>query len=291
MIDELKMYETTNAKEFLEFITKLYEEKYPNCKKYDGEYINFDNQQSYLFFRGQSNYEWELEPSICGQKKREWRILKKVRYKNICNLKDVIAYTQHYRMRTRAIDFTSDFKVALYFACENDFNNDGALFIGQYAPHNDEWISSLTINIVATNKRNQISCEKLASKLINNKEYNNLYKNRDNDKDIKFICAEIASYLNSGFMVVYDYENEKFNQRLTKQKGALFYCGSNFYLNNGKCVEIKSNSTIAPLYTIKLHEINKPDISVIDGIKIRIPQNLKKEILKIIGINRKELGF
>lgn len=45
------------------------------------------------------------------------------------NLFDTIAYIQHYQTGTRFIDFTTDKDVALYFACSENMDKDGALFM------------------------------------------------------------------------------------------------------------------------------------------------------------------
>ena len=108
--------------------------------------------------------------------------------------------------------------------------------------------------------------------------------------------------MHTGFLTIYNLEDEKENERIKKQKGALFYCGSNFSLceNDSKekldidyCNEkIKSMGRYAESYNIYLHKfINPQKFFNMDIIKIRIPKELKEDILKSTHLTGEMLGL
>lgn len=281
-----------NYKEQIELIIKKY---FDGCKIYDGQYLNNDFSERYLFFRGQSDFEWDLTPAINREIKnrnKEAKILKEVLEANPSIGRDkLIAYAQHYDKKTRAIDFTSDFKVALYFACKKNKDKDGAVYMIGYVPHKITLISSLTINLIALMEDEIVKDEELANKLIKNSEYREKYEKRSNEKNVESICMEYSAYINDGFMVVYDYENEETNERIKKQKGSLFYCGCKYYIGSKYCEEIGHSTNYFPQYDIHLHEIKNPTGINKLCVKIRIPKELKQDILNCIDLSDEKLGL
>ncbi|MEN6565301.1 MAG: FRG domain-containing protein [Veillonellales bacterium] len=99
-----------------------------------------------LLFRGQSDYRFQLSPSIFRQG---------INYDNIShneaemyfefirrypeystNHKSIFEWLtlmQHYGLPTRLLDWTNNLLVALYFGCEKDFDKDSAIYI--FDPH------------------------------------------------------------------------------------------------------------------------------------------------------------
>jgi len=280
---------------YSEQIHKIIKMNFNGSEFYNGSYADFDSTKNYLFFRGQSCYTWSLESKINIEKKRdnvsESEILIKFNEKYHCEKDKLIAFSQHYGEPTRGIDFTADFNIALFFACRENFDKDGCLWITTYIPHKSNWISSLTINLIATMNEKTMLCHKLAEKLIKNDEYKLLYSKRSNDFETRFICSELSSYLHSGFMVIYDYQNEETNRRIKLQKGSLFYCGSKFYNDGKECLNVITDTINSPYYKIRLHEINNPIWLENKCIKIKIPKNLKAKILKEINITANDLGL
>ncbi len=295
--------ETLKAdKDFCQKIKKIIRKykKFRNSKIYTCKYSNFNPEQLYIFFRGQNEYGWSLSPSINRPNKTDKRSENEIlnEYKNENNnlkTNELIASAQHSGALTRSIDFTSDLKVALFFSCfnlkENKINDkDSALFVCLYSPHKINWISSTAINLISLMNEKELTNKELASLLLKNEEFVKLKRNRHNN-EIDETCSDIASWLNHGFMVVYNNKFEEKNMRLKKQKGALFYCGCNFYNDNKLCKKVSTFSSITPNYKIKLHEIRNPKRLKKYCIKIKIPKRLNEKIYKEIEITKETLGL
>ncbi|MAM27466.1 MAG: hypothetical protein CMC13_00435 [Flavobacteriaceae bacterium] len=115
-------------------------------------FINLkDLSNGYVHFRGQSDKQWKLEPSLTRIVLGDEISEKKAEYyekQSILNfrsqfhlLNDKISYNpenhnisvlidmQHYSCPTRLLDWTTSPYVALYFAVRESFEKDGALFI------------------------------------------------------------------------------------------------------------------------------------------------------------------
>lgn len=296
------VYVNLKKGDYVKQIKAIIKKYFTGCKIYNGKYENENFDNRFLFFRGQSKYRWRLKPTInrvkCDEKQiletsvEEFKLVKKEDQEE-----KLIAYAQHHGKNTRAIDFTSDFKVALYFACNANELDDGAIYITAYVPHKIDWISSLTINLISRMEDKIVKDIDLAKMLINyvNKdgdyEYKEKYLKRNQEISIPFICAEYSSYLQSGFMTVYDYVNEDTNKRIKLQKGSLFYCGCKYFIGNKHCIEIGHSTVDFPQYNIHLHEIENPKWLNQISVKVRIPKKLKQDILKTINLNDKDLGL
>lgn len=91
----------------------------------------------------------------------------------------------------------------------------------------------------------------------------------------------------TGFLTIYNLEDEKENERIKKQKGVLFYCGSKFSLckndsneksNINYCNEkIKSMGRYAESYNIYLHKfINPQEFLIKKLLKLEYQKNSKR---------------
>ncbi len=91
-------------------------------------------QQHHLYFRGQANCEWKLQPSVFVHKESEYELLQdayrhawKFLQGNPTDLEKMIVL-QHYGLHTRLLDLTSNPLIALYFACSGYDDMDGKVF-------------------------------------------------------------------------------------------------------------------------------------------------------------------
>lgn len=94
------------------------------------------NVKSGRFFRGQSNYEWDLIPSLYRDNifKYERVFLNEVLHKQPDEFEELDLFSklvkmQHYGMKTRLLDLSENPLIALYFACNANLNEDGAIYI------------------------------------------------------------------------------------------------------------------------------------------------------------------
>ena len=92
------------------------------------------------WFRGQSNVEWKLLPSLArfdGGLERELHLLARfkqnaallVQQPSPVNEWEWLTVMQHYQVPTRLLDWTESPLVALFFAIENQSETDGSLWI------------------------------------------------------------------------------------------------------------------------------------------------------------------
>lgn len=175
------------------------------------------------FYRGQSNSEWNIEPSLLhtnllGQQREGIEIPKDL------SLFSSIAYKQHYYTGTRFVDFTMNPDIAVYFACNKNDDKDGAVFVYGYVPHKAEWYSAIVMSevegIVGTDK---VSLQSLSEKIFYG--YPDIQKNF---QDIRELNAWIISFLDHGFMVLPDEKSIQDNLRMQRQQGCFYVCGVKF---------------------------------------------------------------
>lgn len=229
-----------------------------------------------LFYGGQADYLWELEPGIKREPDlKEWEQLTGYEY-DYHDLFDYIAKCQHYGKKTRFLDFTTDIDIALFFACNEGLDKDGSLYICPYVPRKAKWFDTIIISELAILKE-EITVDGFSQYLFNKyREIRNYYE--DNIK----LCTYIVSWLDHGFMVMPDiseYELMKdYNKRLYNQKGAFFICGNETKKPLDSWSRISTHAgynVIIPTASAVPAIINKSKFVT----KVKIPSFLKKEIL------------
>lgn len=108
-----------------------------------------------IFFRGQSNFGWNLTPSIYREKRwieNEKLMIDKMLQSNpdefnFQSMFDVLSKMQHYELPTRLLDVTKNPLVALYFACINSFDEDGQIYI--FTPDKVNYSDSDTVSVLS----------------------------------------------------------------------------------------------------------------------------------------------
>lgn len=137
-------------------ITNLFEflDRIKGCQTSTGE-VQF--AQSNVYYRGEANSEWKLQPAIFRESENserydEYKLIKLATAKSWSLVHSTDSYLerlimfQHYGLKTRLLDITSNPLVALYFAvsgepekhgrviygyCNNDYNNEIAEIVAK----------------------------------------------------------------------------------------------------------------------------------------------------------------
>ena len=239
------------------------------------------------FFRGQSDESWKIRASIEGVKEQEYDILADYKPKRDMSLFDTIAYIQHYRTGTRFIDFTTDKDVALYFACSENIDKDGALFMWCYSPHKAEWYTACILTELVRIKTDSVMSVQDLSEIILGK----YPKINDAFKEAIDLNTAIVSFLDHGFMAVPSETTKENNLRLKRQNGCFYLCGVKFEHPLDGVARISSHAGYNKFYP---HSVQVPE-GLKNGnglVKIVISKELKREILESLekkGITKEYL--
>lgn len=111
-----------------------------------------------MFYRGQSNYEFHLQPQVF---RNEYSLTESEIYTHILlecasdfnngmSHIDVLSKMQHYGVPTRLLDITSNPLVALFFACSGEKEVDGAVFVINDTKAPKKLYDSDTVTILAS---------------------------------------------------------------------------------------------------------------------------------------------
>lgn len=227
------------------------------------------DEYTYLqaFYRGQSDFSWKIIPSICRNKDVDERISERGDL-----LFEVMAYKQHYIQATRLIDFTTEINIALYFACCDSMDKDGAAFIWSYSPYDPKWMRTKIQCELVNIQKDKLSIREFAEELFC--KYPEL---KDKYNYISDFYAELVSFLDHGFMIIQPRRQQKTNIRIQRQKGCLYVCGVKFETP----IDKMRTSLNAGDNIFCPHEVVVP--RELDGghslVKIIIPAKLKNAIL------------
>ncbi len=254
-----------------------------------------------LFFRGQANKDWRLIPGLlrdeCPQEEKE---LNELLSPVTDNKQVALAIAQHYGKKTRCLDFSRNYKVALYFACnpsDEYYLEDGALFIINSEYHRPSWFTNYLVYYTAKNCNIDVSNWEYARYILEQPEIVTEFLRTGRSLEIDDVDSEIQIYLCKGFMV--DFNDADYGiERIMKQEAALYYFGSKYYTiidNKKSYVDIQylaSNWSNQNSFRIELHNLIDAKLEEKkDCTKIIIPHSLKDEIFSRISINASDLGL
>lgn len=265
--------------------------------------IESDNgYRTSYYFRGHANKDWKLSPSLLRDQNsiESKELLEILRADKEVNSKIALAVAQHYGRKTRCLDFTRNYRVALYFACnpnDLDYDKDGAIIFLEKYYHLPNWFTNYLVYYVAIDDRKDVFAWDYAKEILQKKEIVEEFKRTGRSLAIDDVECEIQTYLSRGFMV--DFRNNDCGfERIRHQEAALFYFGSKFYeINeNGRYYldtqKISTYWSSQNMFYIDLHNLSDSYLEDDSSCtKIIIPQRLKKEIYDKIGIKAFDLGL
>lgn len=252
------------------------------------------------YFRGQANKDWRLLPGL----------LRKLALNEIDEMKSIpninkkdksfisLAVAQHYDKSTRCLDFTRNFNIALFFACNPEypcFNSDGALFVLEKEFHKPAWFTNYLMYYTATNPDNDVSSWEYANYLSKIPEIESEFIRTGRSTGLDSYNSETQVYLSRGFLVDFK-DNDLGFERIKRQEAALFYFGSKFYEINDKNEKIYISTDYLTTYwssqnsfRIEPHNIVDANLEEFCPYKIIIPQHVKQEIFDRINITKSDL--
>lgn len=254
------------------------------------------------YFRGQANKDWRLLPGLL----RNTTLNEIDEMKNLPNINEKdkssisLAVAQHYGKSTRCLDFTRNFNIALFFACNPAypyFNSDGALFVLEKQFHKPTWFTNYFIYYTATNTKEDVSSWEYANYLSKIPEIESEFIRTGRSTTLDSYDLEAQIYLSRGFLVDFK-DNDLGFERIKRQEAALFYFGSKFYVMNGKNEKVyipldrlTTRWSSQNLFRFEPHNIVDSKLEEFCPYKIIIPQRIKKEIFDKINIAESDLGL
>lgn len=197
-----------------------------------------------IFYRGQSDVAYKLTPSVfrehnkCHEHEIYTYILTECAHEfDDCKLhNEILSKMQHYGVPTRLLDVTTNALVALYFACDSNFDKDGVVFVLETFKSEIKQYDSDAISILSCLPRfdesNRMDILKLAMEAIKEKKEEKI-KYFNEQAIIKRLLHEIKkekpafeNIINpQNLLSNYYFLPRKINPRIIRQSGAFIIFG------------------------------------------------------------------
>ena len=263
-------------------------------------------------FRGQSNFNWSLQPSIYRYEnlKRyqvlffEEALLAQKPSKPIPHLINTgldfefLMLCQHYEIPTRLLDWTTDVLTALFFSCIDcsEKNSDGALFICnqndypsipaiEYNPVNVQELSFINTCVINPRMRTQSGCFMIwghspLKKEDSSESYDlDQFHNHDCNKNQFLQKIRIPKLYKSSIL------NEL--EKIYGISNHSIYISKGYLENNFRNVflDIKARSRLQTFYLTDADRLTKDELLLAEKLSPRIGKNAFKDCYNLTSFN------
>lgn len=199
---------------------------------------NISNPERTTFFRGHSDSNYSLLPSI--MRRKEWLEHECDLYNELtiecpsdfskCESHlDILVEMQHYGLPTRLLDVTKNPLVALYFACVDSPNTNGELVVFDVKNSAIKFPGSDTVSILASLPLFQHNMKDHFLKLAHDHKISDSEFNQGIDRllhEVKLEKPAFREQVNrNDLLSCFFVQAEKKNSRIIKQDGAFVICG------------------------------------------------------------------
>ena len=241
------------------------------------------NTNYMTWYRGQGNYNWKLEPAVYrdGKFQNESVYIKELERRRPADFAfdnnfDKLVKMQHYGLPTRLLDITTNPLVALYFACQNERDADGAFYYFSTPTFwEDNWAVKIVVDFV-------FEPETCIESLV-----------RREKKRMPFLCdlsdkdAE-SSIWHSLFVPAHAILPRMTNQRIIQQSGGFLLFGMSL-----EKVEVSDNIGNYGKRFMSLLPLNENQQKMICPVikKLKIPKEYKTNIIKELDLLNINEGF
>jgi len=241
-----------------------------------------------LFFRGHSNLDYTLKPTLYRKEKfylSEDKIFKDILlscpqdFSNTKNTMEILVKMQHYGVPTRILDLTKNALVALFFACESNYNEDGEVLLLHIPNKEVCYFDSDKVSILSNIAKQNISFMF---------EYPSSFDNED-IKQVEYINKEYFGYLLHSIKEEKSHFKDIINPRDLEKVFAV-----QAKLDNPRIIRQGGAFLIFGVKNTKFKPAEVPSEWILkpNGESIIIPKSSKLKILEeldILGINRSTL--
>lgn len=253
-----------------------------------------------LLFRGQTDEEYNLEPSLARKIKKTDLTYVYAELDMVTSAMskrpemfyeekypiNLLVKLQHFRLPTRLLDVTYNALMALYFACEKDFDKDGEVFI--FIPENNHLMrmkkfSNVEMNLIAGMYRiNSILSYTLSEYFeVVKYDYNKVKHfnetSKSKYKSVEYSLENLLTELSSPTFV-----SPMFLSERQKHQSGTFILFPNKISPPKKTYEDKCEEYLNYYFEPELVKLSKDD-KVVECI-IKIPKKAKETILKTLKL-------